>query len=75
MTSFWFTNTSNVYYPLTAYNNLTEISFPFTIEPEIEVNITLDLNWHFTVGSQYIFTLEYDNGKSFDLTFIANESS
>ncbi len=75
ITAFRFTNSSDTYYSIKAFGNGTEISFPFTIEPEIEVNITLELNWHFTVGSQYIFTLEYDYGKSFDFIFIANKSS
>ena len=74
ITAFRFTNSSDTYYSIKAFGNGTEISFPFAIEQENEVNITLELNWHFTVGSQYIFTLEYDYGKSFDLIFIANKS-
>ena len=74
ITAFRFTNSSDTYYSIKAFCNGTEISFPFTIEQENEVNITLELNWHFTVGSQYIFTLEYDYGKSFDLIFITNKS-
>ncbi|MHA1123312.1 MAG: hypothetical protein ACTSPC_11005 [Candidatus Heimdallarchaeota archaeon] len=72
---FSFSNDSHTLYPSLVYKNDFEISFPLIFEPGEEVNVTLELNWHFIIGLQYILTVEYDNGKSFDLTFIANESS
>ncbi|NHJ31592.1 MAG: hypothetical protein FK732_01900, partial [Asgard group archaeon] len=64
ITAFRFTNSSDTYYSIKAFGNGTEISFPFAIGPLNEVNITLELDWYFTVGSQYVFTLEYGYGKS-----------
>jgi hypothetical protein len=73
LSAFRFTNASDTYYPIKAFANGTEISFPLIIQQEMEVNITLELDWHFTIGSQYTFTLEYDYGKVIAITFTANK--
>ena len=73
--NFSFNNDSLILYPNLVYRNDIESPFPLIIEAGEEANITLELDWHFIIGLQYILTVEYDNGKSFDLIFIANKSS
>ena len=34
-----------------------------------EINLTFVLDWYFTIGSLYTFTLEYNFGKTFDIVF------
>jgi len=72
MTSIWFKNSTNTYYPSNVKGNGMEVSFPLIIEPEVEINITLELDWYFTIGTEYYLYIEYDLGRTLRVIFTAN---
>ncbi|NHJ32138.1 MAG: type IV pilin [Asgard group archaeon] len=58
-------NPAHVYYSVA--DEITE--WPYVIAQGSTVTLICEMSGAFTGGSQYTFTLEYDNGKSFDFVF------
>jgi len=71
LTSFTFTNTTDDYNPTHVYYSIsTEITtWPYLVAQGETVTLVFEMPGAFTAGSQYTFTIAYDDGKSFDFTF------
>lgn len=71
LTSFTFTNTTDDYNPTHVYYSIsTEITtWPYVIPQGDTVTLIFEMSGAFTSGSQYTFTLAYDDGNSFNFVF------